>query len=183
MPRYVLNTHTGGKSGVDIFNRQTSGTRGALNISCQNVDAFALSLKGKGGLMNLKNANSVSKFSVDQDGNLVCGSISSGVLSSNGGASISTGGLDLFDGARFRPEQGRPGSIAGDVTLSNGLATVETAAAGLTANGIQYLLTYVSSGSGTLGILSVGTIVDGVSFVINGRGITNNATVSWMVIG
>ncbi len=68
---------------------------------------------------------------------------------------------------------------AGNVTLVAGTATALT----VQADGArEFCLTNRSVG-GTPGILSVGTITAGVSFVINSTSATDTSVVSWVVLG
>lgn len=68
--------------------------------------------------------------------------------------------------------------LIGRATLVGGTATVNTTFA---SSNCEFFLTNRATG-GTVGTLSVGTITDGSSFVINSSSGTDTSTVSWMLI-
>lgn len=69
-------------------------------------------------------------------------------------------------------------SDSGIATLSSGTVTVSSAEVNSSS---EVFLTYKST-SGVQGVLSVGTIVDGVSFVIESSSESDNSTVTWGVV-
>jgi hypothetical protein len=66
----------------------------------------------------------------------------------------------------------------GRATLVAGTATVTTPLVG--ASSQIFLTTRVAGG--TLGILSVGTVVDATSFVINSTSMLDTSTVNWLIV-
>jgi len=81
--------------------------------------------------------------------------------------------LSGFNGGFHPPNQGRATLVAGTVTVST------TAAAAMTST-LTYTLTNCQAG-GTLGILSVGTITPGTSFVINSSNNADTSIVCWWI--
>lgn len=75
-------------------------------------------------------------------------------------------------------EQGQPGIAGTSDAMTAGTVTVNTA--DVTAASKIFLSHAVPIG--TLGWLTPGTIVDGVSFVINSTGATDLSTVNWLII-
>jgi hypothetical protein len=67
----------------------------------------------------------------------------------------------------------------GNATLAAGTVTVTNSAA---ATGMVILLSYKTPGA-TVGVLSVGTIVNGTSFVINSSYDGDTGVVSWVILG
>jgi hypothetical protein len=63
--------------------------------------------------------------------------------------------------------------------MSGGTITISTSA--VTTNSI-IMLTHAGSSTTNAGILSVGTISNGVSFVINSSNASDNDTVNWWII-
>lgn len=70
---------------------------------------------------------------------------------------------------------------AGTATLTAGTVTVSSAAACTIGTACTYQLTNCGTG-GTVGVLSVGTITAGTSFVINSSSSTDTSTVCWEII-
>jgi hypothetical protein len=71
-----------------------------------------------------------------------------------------------------------PSITKGVATLVAGTATITTAAA---ATGMVVMLSHNAPG-GDIGILVLGAIVAGVSFVINSSSPADTSTVSWMIL-
>lgn len=71
-----------------------------------------------------------------------------------------------------------PGYTTGRGVLVAGTVTVLTPVVSSTS---QIFLTHRVTG-GTLGILSVGTVVDGTSFVINSTSLLDTSTVNWIIV-
>jgi len=92
-------------------------------------------------------------------------------LEMNGNVALMTAGNKL------KIATGSNASV-GQATLSSGTVTVSTTAA-LTGS-LIYLT--VSSPSGTQGFLSVGTITNATSFVINSTSVLENSVVNWWII-
>lgn len=67
----------------------------------------------------------------------------------------------------------------GQATLVAGTVTVSTPL--ISANS-QVILTNALVG-GTAGVLSVGTVVSGISFVINSSNASDTSTVNWFLVG
>jgi hypothetical protein len=68
--------------------------------------------------------------------------------------------------------------LIGRATLVAGTVTVNTTFA---SSNCEFFLTNRATG-GTVGTLSIGTVTDGASFVINSSSGTDTSTVSWMLI-
>jgi len=94
------------------------------------------------------------------------------ILMSNGNITLGTAGNKL------NITTGTNASIGVSAAMTAGTITISTTA--VTANSI-ILLTHASLG-GTQGILSVGTITAGTSFVINSSNAADTGTVNWLII-
>lgn len=88
----------------------------------------------------------------------------------DGGAITATGAINLTDGAN-KSVGVSAAMTAGTITISNTRVTANS----------RIFLTHATLG-GTQGILSVGTIVAGTSFVINSSSATDTGTVNWLII-
>ncbi|MDE2101607.1 MAG: hypothetical protein KGL39_30455 [Patescibacteria group bacterium] len=71
-------------------------------------------------------------------------------------------------------------ATSGQIALVGGTVTVSTAGAVALGGTKNYYLTHCTA-SGTIGILSVGTITAGTSFVINSTSATDTSTVCWSI--
>lgn len=90
-----------------------------------------------------------------------------------------TGNLALLAaGNKIKIATGSNASVGTSAAMTAGTITINTTA--VTANS-QIFLTHASVG-GTQGILSVGTITAGTSFVINSSSATDTGTVNWLII-
>ena len=90
-----------------------------------------------------------------------------------------TGNLALLTaGNKLKIATGANASVGTSAAMTAGTITINTTA--VTANS-QIFLTHASVG-GTQGILSVGTITAGTSFVINSSSATDTGTVNWLII-
>lgn len=90
----------------------------------------------------------------------------------NGNISLTTAGNKL------KIATGSNASIGVSAAMTAGTITISTTA--VTTNS-RIFLTHATLG-GTQGILSVGTITDGTSFVINSSSATDTGTVNWIII-
>lgn len=77
--------------------------------------------------------------------------------------------LEVLDGSNKR--MGTAVLVAGSVTVSNTTVTANTR-----------IFTSRQAAGGTLGHLSIGTVVAGTSFVINSSSGTDTSTVAWLLI-
>lgn len=90
-----------------------------------------------------------------------------------------TGNLALLTaGNKLKIATGANASVGTSAAMTAGTITINTTA--VTANS-QIFLTHATLG-GTQGILSVGTVTAGTSFVINSSSATDTGTVNWLII-
>lgn len=94
------------------------------------------------------------------------------------GHTLSNGGLDFIgDGDEIRFQEGGSNAVQGRVVLVGGTKIVTTTK----ANSTMTVHLDHRIASGTLGILSVGTVVNGTSFVINSSNPLDVSTVTWTI--
>lgn len=89
---------------------------------------------------------------------------------------IANGDLNVLNG-KLNLDISSPNPIVGTVTLGSGTATVSTSA--VTA-GSRIFLTYTTFSNP--GILRVGTITAGTSFIINSNNLSDGSAVNWLII-
>lgn len=95
------------------------------------------------------------------------------IIQGAGSVTVATvGGVTTITGT------GTPVTASGQATLLGGTVTVTNA---MVASGSVIFLSYAAL-SGVPGVLSIGTITAGVSFVINSSSTTDNSTVNWNFI-
>lgn len=94
------------------------------------------------------------------------------------GESRFDGNVSLGTGFKLNIGTGSNASIGVSAAMTAGTITISTTA--VTSNS-RIFLTHATLG-GTQGILSVGTIVDGTSFVINSSSALDTGTVNWIII-
>lgn len=87
------------------------------------------------------------------------------------------GQVPVWNGTVYAPKSGVGPLAEGRAVLVAGTVTVSTPAASSTN---VFILTNCVTG-GTAGLLSVGTVTAGTSFVINSASATDTSTVCWMV--
>ena len=96
--------------------------------------------------------------------------------------------LDIFGGSpnsipsptfgKINLVTGAAGSAGVSAAMISGTTTISTTA--VTAASIIFLT--AKTPGGTVGFLSVGTIVPGTSFVINSSASTDTSTVQWLIV-
>jgi hypothetical protein len=91
---------------------------------------------------------------------------------------VAQGGTASTTAAAARTALGVPTITKGQATLVGGTVTITNAAA---ATGMLVFLTHAGV-SGQIGVLSVGTIVNGTSFVINSTSALDTSLVNWMIV-
>jgi len=79
---------------------------------------------------------------------------------------------------KFKFPVGGAGAVIGSAVLVTGTKTVSTTA--VTASSLIFLTNGLVGG--TVGILSIGTITAGTSFVINSSSGTDTSTVNWWIV-
>ena len=166
MARYVFDPNNDEKAGVDIVQRQIVGNRGALQVFGKNPNAAALMVKSSGDLINLKDASSVSKFSIAQDG-----TITGGILNL---AMLNTTDMEVTDDLVV----GDDVTVGGDITVTGTVTAADLAATDDLTVGDDLTVT----GTATAGnIVTSGTAATGALTVTGTAGVSGAATVGSLI--
>lgn len=177
-------TSDGGASSVDEvvrITKSTSGTAsngigGMITFITKSTSGFPISNTIISKWTNVTHASRVSEFSVTGVDNAVDTTILK--IAGNGDTTL-IGGLSLsVAGNKISIATGSNASVGVSGAMTAGSITISTTA--VTASSRIYL-THATLG-GTQGVLSVGTITAGTSFVINSSSNTDTGTVNWWIV-
>lgn len=160
-----------------ISNVTSSGatvTAGAFfRIGTANNQAFFDTLPTVSAGLIATNGNTTSPSLIIQDNTTTSFSVADG-----GDTNVAIGQLLISTAGKGLSVKEGSNAKMGQATLSTGTVTVSTTA--VTTNSRIFLTTGVAGG--TLGVLSVGTITNGTSFVINSSSPADSSTVNWIII-
>lgn len=166
-----------------LFNGEINQTGGANGNSGAIIfNPTLTSLGGTWSALTMATSNSSTKFLNQTGSNTTSthvGAFGFGSTTVPTDKVEITGNLALLTaGNKLKIATGSNASVGTSAAMTAGSITINTTA--VTANS-QIFLTHATLG-GTQGILSVGTVTAGTSFVINSSSATDTGTVHWLII-
>lgn len=162
------NVRLNGSGSGFIVNNRANPTAAVFTLYCPDANG-----------MNFFSSSDVYRFKTD-------GELLVNTTTDNGTFNLQVNGPSRLAGSVTLPTAGNKLNIATGSNASIGVSAAMTAGTitisttAVTSNSI-IILTHASLG-GTQGILSVGTITDGTSFVINSSNAADTGTVNWWIV-
>jgi hypothetical protein len=178
---YTVSSGTGGFFNV-LVNPTISQTTSTGATGFMDISPTLTNIAGGYDVFRCATSNSGMKF-LNQTGvsttNVLVGKTAFGSTTAPTDAVDITGNLNLTTaGNKIKIATGSNASAGVSGAMTAGSITISTTA--VTANSLIFL-THATLG-GTQGILSVGTITAGTSFVINSSSASDTGTVNWLII-